>query len=352
MVDNSINDGNVYPLLVFGGSCCQELTEDICRYMDIEPGKADVRPFPNGETMVRIDKSADVRGRDVFVIVSVCRQSNPNERGYTGINDCLMELLVFGDALRRASAQRITAVIPYFGYARQDRKAAGRTPITARLVADTIALAGYSRVLTLDLHADQIQGFFDRDLPLDHLNAGKLFADHFNLVARAEGWDQDQGEPQVVLLAPDLGNIKKADKYRRGFKFRVGSAFIDKTRNPETGEAEGRRVAGDSVEGKTIIMLDDIVSTAGTMSEAIRLTANEGAKEFYIGASHGELVGPAIERLTHPLIKQICITDSIPILSRMKELPLQVLPVAELFGDALVRIHRYESISELLGIYG
>lgn len=339
MTDNSINDDNVHPLLIFGGACCQELTKNICLYLEIKSGRVDVAPFPNGESMVRVNE--DVRGRDVFVVISVCRQRNSDELGYTGINDCLMELLVFGDTLRRASAHRITAVIPHFGYARQDRKAEGRTPITARLVADIIVTAGFNRVLTMDLHANQIQGFFPRDVPLDHLNAGQLFADYYNEISPVD----------AVVLAPDAGNIKKAEKYRRGFKFETGLAVIDKQRSE--GSVVSRRISGDDVDGKTVIMLDDVISTAGTMAEAIRLAVEYGAKKFYLSATHGEFVGKAVENLQHSSIEEICITDTIPALSRMRnDLKIRILPTAELFGEAILRIHRYESISELLGIYG
>ena len=341
MTDSSINDDNVHPLLVLGGLDCSNLTDSICKYISIDRGKSRTEPFPNGESMVKL--VSDVRGRDVFVVLSICRQHNADERGYTGINDCLMELLVFGDALRRASAHRITAVIPHFGYARQDRKAAGRTPITARLAADLIVDSGFNRVLTMDLHADQIQGFFPREVPLDHLNAGQLFADYFSSLKLKN----------AVVLSPDAGNLKKADKYRRGFSADIGLAVVDKQRDSETGKVVANRITGDDVEGKTIIMLDDIISTAGTMREAIDLALKNGAKEFYLACTHGEFVGKAVERLKHPAIKEIAITDTIPILSRMRnDLPLRVLPIAELFGEAIVRIHRCESISELLGIYG
>ena len=341
MPDNSINDDNVHPLLVFSGLDCTELTENICRYLEVDPGKSENGPFPNGESMVRLID--DVRGRDVFVVLSICRQHNADERGYTGINDCLMELLVFGDTLRRASAHRITAVIPHFGYARQDRKAAGRTPITARLAADLIVQAGFNRVLTMDLHADQIQGFFPREVPLDHLNGGELVADYIDSLKLEN----------AVVLSPDAGNLKKADKYRRGFSTDVGIAVVDKARDPKTGKVLARRITGDDVKDKTVIMLDDIISTATTVREAVDLGLEHGAKEFYLACTHGEFVGKAIEKLRHPAIKEIAITDTIPILSRMRnDLPLKVLPIGDLFGEAILRIHRYESISELLGIYG
>jgi ribose-phosphate pyrophosphokinase len=329
---------STHPLAIFGGSQCGELTQAICSVIDRKANHCEVKPFPNGETMVKLHD--DVRGKDVFVIVSVCRQHKADEQGYTGINDCLMELLVFGDALRRASAHRITAVIPHFGYARQDRKAEGRTPITAKLFADMIVAAGYNRVLTMDLHVDQIQGFFPGHVPLDHLNAGPLFAAHFN----------ELNLENVVVLSPDVGNIKKADKYRRGFKFPASFAFIDKVRD-QSGDVKARNIVGD-VEGKTVIFLDDIISTAGTMRQAMDLAQEHGAECFYLAATHGECVGPAIERLKSPLIQEICITDTVPTTSRMRnELPLQVLSVTEMFGQAIARIHCHESISEMLGEY-
>lgn len=336
--DSSLNDDNRHPLVIFGGRGCQKLTADICSYLEIKTGVCTNQPFPNGETFIKMDD--DVRGRDVFVVVSVCRQHNPDENGYTGINDCLMELLTFGDTLRRASAHRMTAVIPHFGYARQDRKAAGRTPITARLVADLIVEAGFNRVLTMDLHADQIQGFFPREVPLDHLNAGPLFAEYFN----------ELHLENAVLLSPDVGNMKKAGKKRQGFPTDVDIAVIDKVRDRD-GNVRAVNLIGD-VEGKTVLILDDIISTAGTMAEAIKIADEHGAKEYYLAATHGEFVGKAVERLRQPKVKEICITDTIPVLSKMKELPLRVLGIADLLGDAVFRIHNYESISELLGPYG
>jgi ribose-phosphate pyrophosphokinase len=211
------------------------------------------------------------------------------------------------------------------------------------LVADLIVEAGFNRVLTMDLHADQIQGFFPREVPLDHLNAGQLFADYFNGLA----------PENAVVLAADAGNIKKAEKYRRGFKFPTGLSVVDKERDAESGQVIARRISGDSVEGKVVLMLDDIISTAGTTRGAIDLGLEYGAKGFYVAGTHGELVGPAIERLNHPAIKEIAITDTVPALSRMRnELPLRILSVTDLFAEAILRIHRFESISELLGIYG
>lgn len=329
-----------HPMIIFGGRGCQQLTEDICAYCCTQQGACLNQPFPNGETFIRmVGEGGDVRGKDVFIVVSICRQHKQDEHGSTGINDCLMELLTFGDTLRRASAYRITAVIPHYGYARQDRKADGRTPITARLVADLIVQAGIDRVLTMDLHADQIQGFFPRTVPLDHLNAGPLFAEHYKA-----------GIPNSVVLSPDVGNLKKAKKRCIGIPGDIDIAIIHKSRDSD-GTVIAERLLGD-VKGKNVLIFDDIISTASTMRQAIDLAITHGAEAFYLSATHGEFVGDAVEKLTHERIRDICITDTIPVLSRMKELPLKVLSTAEIFGDAMLRIHRHESISELLGPYG
>jgi len=337
-VDQLLSDDTPHPLAVFGGRGCQELTRKICNYLDEPVGKCFNQPFANGETFVRTE--SDVRGKDVFVIVSLCRQHIPDEYGNTGINDAVMELLTFGDTLRRASAHRMTAVIPCFGYARQDRKTEGRTPITARLMADLLVQAGYNRVLTMDLHANQIQGFFPRHVPLDHLSAGPLFAEHYMSSKMSD----------IVMLSPDVGNLKKAGKQRIGLPGEVGIAVIDKVRDKD-GNVTAQRLVGD-VAGKNVLLFDDIISTAGTMRQAIDLATENGAAAFYLAATHGEFVGTAVERLQHDLIKEVCVTDTIPVLPNMDELPIKVLSTAELFGDAILRIHRFESISELLGPYG
>ncbi len=341
--DNHPSPGNPHPLVVFGGSNSNGMAECIADYLNISLGKADTTPFPDGECMVRI--KTDVRHRDVFVVQSVSRQWMPTkDNPYSGINDAFMELLLWIEALARGSAHRITAVIPYFGYARQDRKAAGRTPISARAVADCYVAMGLDRILTMDLHADQIQGFFrGKDTKLDHLNAGYIFATHFT----------ELGFDDAVVLSPDVGNAKKADKYRAGMPARYGMAIVDKRRDPDTGEVQSERLTGDDVEGKTVLMFDDMISTAGTMRAGVDLADAQGAKEFFIAATHGIFVGDAIERLSHPKIKQICITDSIPVLPEVKAaLPIKVLSVATLFGEAISRVHAGESISELLGKFG
>ncbi len=329
---------DMHPLVVFGGCNTRELAKKICSYLDVDLGKAQDKPFKNGESMIRL--SDNVRNCDVFVVHSICRSRLATEADpYTGVNDNLMELLIWADTLRRASAYRITAVIPYFGYARQDRKAASRTPITARLVANLLEAAGFDRILTMDLHSDQIQGFFN--IPLDHLNAGHIIANHFNELKLQN----------AKVLSPDIGNNKKSDKYRRGFKPQIDMAIVDKRRDEE-GNIVSTALMGD-VEGQSIIILDDIISTAGTMRSSIDVAVEHGAKDFYIAATHGEFIGKAVENLSHPLIRQICITDTIPLLPEIeRNLGVTVLSVADLFGDAIHRIHTGESISELLGIYG
>ena len=340
-----------HPLVLLSTRGSRSLAERIAKYCDTDLGSVIDKPFPNGESYAEL--KTDVRGRDVFVIGSVARAWNPEEtmsgHPYSGVNDALMELLFFGDCAARASAWRITAVVPYFGYARQDRKAIGRTPITARLVAEMIKIAGFNRVLTMDLHANQIQGFFDNRCILDHLNAGQIFADHF----------QGLGLPDdTVVLSPDVGNLKKADKYRKGLPSSFDIAVIDKRRGP-TG-VEAKRLIGD-VSGKTVILFDDIISTAGTMRSAMDFAANNGAREFYVAATHGEFVGEAKQNLRHKRVKEIVVTDSIsqdhPDFSHgaglnHEAMPKKILSCADLFGDAIMRIHRQESISELLGIFG
>lgn len=328
--------------IVFGGSSSTNLAHRIANFLDLKLGQADTTPHPNGESMIRIQEN--VRNKDVFVIQSVCRRW-PQHNASTGINDNLVELLIWGNVLSLASARRITAVIPHFGYARQDRKAASRTPITAKLVCDMIECAGFDRVITMDLHADQIQGFFhSKSCVLDHLSAGPLFVKHFASL----------GLRNAVVLSPDLGNVKKADKYRRGLHPDIGMAVIDKRRDPISGKTTAQRITGDSVEGKDIILLDDIISTGGTMRHAIDLAQEHGAKSFYVAATHGEFIGKAVDNLSHPAIKEICVTDTMPMLPCMESLKssgkLTILSVDELFAEALLRVHRGESVSQLLEI--
>ncbi len=324
------------PLVVFAGSASKELGLKIANYLDIALGKVDDTPFPNGESMIRL--KTDVRERDVFVVQSTCRMRYPtSEDRYTGVNDNIIELLVWADTLRRASAYRITAVIPYFGYSRQDRKDESRTPISARLMADLLEKAGFNRILTMDLHADQQQGFFR--IPLDHLTAGEIITNHFNGLKLENS----------IVLSADIGNLKKADKYRQGMP-NLDIAVVDKHRYPSG--VEVRRIIGD-VKGKTVILLDDVISTGSTVRSAIDAAKKEGAGKFYVAATHGELVGDAANLLRYPLVEQLCVTDTIPLLPGIVEqLPIRVLSVGNLIGEAIRRIHDGESISQLLGKFG
>ena len=310
-------------IAIFGGSASGELTDKICSYLKIERAQAGVGRFPDGELLIKIED--DVRGKDCFVVQSTCPP----------VNDNLMELLIFIDSLRRASAKRITAVIPYYGYARQDRKSEGRTPITAKLVANMVASAGADRVLTMNLHADQIQGFFD--IPLDHLTAAPVLAEHF----------MKRKLQNAVLVSPDVGNIK----FGGDFASRIGG---------ELAVVHKRRLTGDStvavsiignVEGKPVMMFDDMITTAGTVCEAARLVREHGADGVYVAATHGVFAGPAIERLAGAELNEIVVTDTIAtrpeIKKRLKN--LTILSVADLIGEAIRRIHEHRSVSALFG---
>ncbi len=308
-------------IVVFGGSASGALSDKICKYLGLARGRATVGAFPDGETLVKIDE--DVRGKDVFIVQSTCPP----------VNDNLMELLVFIDCLRRASAKRITAVLPYYGYARQDRKSEGRTPITAKLVANMLTTAGIDRLLTMNLHADQIQGFFD--IPVDHLTAAPVLAKH--VIGRHLN--------NAVFVSPDVGNIK----FGNDFASRIGSdlAIVHK-----------RRISGDSivaetiigdVDGKQVMMFDDMITTAGTVTEAARLVREHGATKIYVGATHGLFVGPAVERIQAAEINEVVVTDTVPLNPEVKaSLPnLTVLSVSSLVGEAIKRIHEHRSVSAL-----
>jgi ribose-phosphate pyrophosphokinase len=308
-------------IVVFGGSAVPALADKICAYLGVQRGGASVSRFPDGETLIKIDE--DVRGKDCFVVQSTCPP----------VNDSLMELLIFIDCLRRASAKRITAVIPYYGYARQDRKAEGRTPITAKLVANMLVTAGVDRVLTMNLHADQIQGFFD--IPLDHLTAAPVLAKHF----------VDRDIQDRVLVSPDVGNIKFGNE----FASRIGS---------ELAVIHKRRVSGDetvavsvigNVERKNVMMFDDMITTAGTVCEAAKLVRRQGAKGVYVAATHGVFVGSAVERLVEADLNEIVVTDTIPLRAEVRERlsNLTVLSVSDLIGEAIRRIHEHRSVSAL-----
>lgn len=310
-------------LKIFSGRANPELSEKIAAFLHLELGQIKFSTFPDGEIHCKIE---DVRGRDVFLIQPTCPP----------VNDTLMELLIMIDTCMRASAERITAVIPYYGYARQDRKDEGRVPITAKLVANMITRAGAGRVLTMDLHAAQIQGFFD--IPVDHMYAAGVINQHF----RAMKIPHDQ----LVIVSPDEGSIKRAVGHAK----RLGGeiAIIDKRRlSAETVTQEN--IIGGSLDGKIALMFDDMISTAGSICGAAELVKRKGAKEIHVAASHGVFAGKAIERLKNAPIDSIVTTDSIPILPE-KMLPnMKILSVAPLLAEAIKRIHQNKSISAIFG---
>lgn len=305
---------------IFSGNANPELAEEICDYLDQPLGKSNVGRFSGGEIKAKINENA--RGRDVFVIQSTCPPPNEN----------LMELLILIDALKRASAKRITAVIPYYGYARQDRKDQPRVPITAKLVANLLAHAGANRVLTMDLHAGQIQGFFD--IPVDNLYAVDVIVECMKEVI---------GNKNVAVVAPDVGGIKMARAYAK--RLNANLAIVDK-RRVSTEKTEVLHFLGD-VEDKKAVIIDDIVATAGSLVEAAEVVKKKGAKEIYAGIVHPVLSGPAIDRLNNSEIKTLFVTNSIPISKEKNCHRIKVLSVASLLGEAIRRIHEGESVSAL-----
>ncbi|TVQ50883.1 MAG: ribose-phosphate pyrophosphokinase [Phycisphaerales bacterium] len=308
---------------IFAGRAGRNLANLMCDHLNIPLAEGHTELFPDGELIVKVNE--DVRGRDCFVVQSTCDPVNAN----------LMELLIYIDCLRRASAKRITAVIPYFGYARQDRKDEGRTPITAKLVANLIATAGADRVLCMDLHAAQIQGFFD--IPVDHLSATKVFCEYFEKV-RVELGD-------LVIVSPDVGNVKVANKYASLLD--ADLAIIDKRR--ESGMKVASKNLIGSVQDRTVLMVDDMISTAGTVCEAAKLVMDHGAKQVMAAATHAVMVGLAIERLNSAPIEKVIVTDTLPNGDRLKPLDhkLETLTVARLLGEAVHRIHHDMSVSAL-----
>ncbi len=305
---------------VFAGNANIKLAQDICNYMGIPLSRAEVRRFSDGEIFVEIGEN--VRGRDVFIIQPTCPP----------VNDHLMELVIMVDALRRASARRITAVIPYYGYARQDRKIAPRVPITAKVVAEMLMVVGVRRVLTLDLHAGQIQGFFN--IPVDNLFAAPVLLDYISKVLSDD----------VVMVSPDAGGVERTRAFAKRLK--AGLAIIDKRRE-RANVCEAMNVIGD-VRGKTAVLLDDMVDTAGTLCSAAEVLMESGALEVYACCSHGVLSGPAIERIEKSKIKTMVITDSVPLREEAKQCSkIKVLSVSELLGKAISCIHLEDSVSSL-----
>lgn len=313
MMSKSLKD-----LKIFTGNANPVLAQEIADYLGIELGQSSVKTFSDGEINVSVDES--VRGCDVFIIQPTC----------TPVNNSIMELLIMIDAVRRASARRVTAVIPYYGYARQDRKSRGREPITAKLVANLITKAGARRVLAMDLHAGQIQGFFD--IPVDHLVGVPILADYY-LKKNLE---------DVVVVSPDMGGVTRA----RNLAERIGAplAIIDK-RRPMPNVSEVMNIIGD-IKDKNVIMTDDIIDTAGTITNGAQALMDRGAKAVYACCTHPVLSGPAIERLEASPIKELVATNTIPLGDKTCS-KLQVLSVAPLVGEAILRIHQDASVSKL-----
>lgn len=306
---------------IFSGSAHRELAQRICAYVGMPLGDATVSSFPDGETYVKINEN--IRGRDVFIVQPTCPPSNQN----------LMELLIMVDAARRASATRITAVIPFFGYARQDRKDQPRVPITAKLVANLLVAAGVNRVLTMDLHAQQVAGFFD--IPVDHLFAAPVLI-RCLLEKKLEN---------AVVVAPDVGGVKMADAYSQALGCPL--AIVAKRRKSPS-ETESMNVIGD-VEGRTVVIVDDLTETAGTLVNAAKLLKERGAGDIIAGVSHAVLSDLGIERLKSSSIKELITTNSVPV--RQEDgVKINQLCISHLMGEGIKRIHSEESVSSLFEI--
>ncbi|MCP4340371.1 MAG: ribose-phosphate pyrophosphokinase [Desulfobulbaceae bacterium] len=307
-------------LKIFSGNAHRKMAEEIATHLEIPLSEAEVRKFSDGEIFVEIKEN--VRGTDVFIIQPTC----------TPVNDHLMELVIMVDALRRASARRITAVLPYYGYARQDRKNAPRVPITAKVVAEMLMAVGVRRVLCMDLHAGQIQGFFN--IPVDHLYAAPVVLKYI----------KESFGDEVIMVSPDAGGVERTRAFAK--RLNSGLAIIDKRRD-KPNECEAMHVIGD-VQGKTAILMDDMVDTAGTLCAGAKTLLENGAKEVHACCSHPVLSGPAIERLNNSELKSLVVTNSIP-LNGKEEMcdKIKVLSVSQLLADAISRIHNEDSVSSL-----
>jgi len=307
-------------LVVFSGNSNPVLAKKICDYLNLPMGGAKVKTFSDGEVQIEIDEN--VRERDTFVIQSTCRP----------INDNLVELLLMLDALKRSSARRVTAVMPYYGYARQDKKVVPRVPISAKLVANLITTAGASRVITMDLHAGQIQGFFDT--PVDNLFAAPVFIDYI----------QKNLPEDLIVVSPDAGGVERARAYAK--RLNTGLAIIDKRRD-KPNEAKAMAVIGD-VSGRATVILDDMADTAGTLTEAAYALIKKGAKEVHALCSHPVLSGPAVDRIKDSPIKSMVVTDTIPLSGKAEVCDkISVLSISELVGEAIIRSHRGDSVTSL-----
>jgi ribose-phosphate pyrophosphokinase len=306
-------------LKIFSGTANPELAKNIAKSLKVPLGDIMVTRFSEGEIRVKINE--DVRGRDIFIIQPTCPP----------VNDNVMELLIMLDAFWRASARRVTAVLPYYGYARQDRKDQPRVPITAKLIANIVTEAGADRALTMDLHAQQIQGFFD--IPVDHLYAFPVIANYF----------RKKKLKNLTVVSPDVGGIKMARAYAKGLN--ADLAIVDKRRSGPN-EVEAMNLIGE-VRGKTVLVPDDMIATGGSLVEAVNALVKFGAKDIYASCTHAVLSGNAMEKLEKSVLKEVVVTDTIPIPREKRIGKITVLPVAPLFGEAIMRIHNEESISSL-----
>lgn len=304
---------------IFTGNSNPELAKEIVKYLKMPLGKAFVGSFSEGEICVKIEEN--VRGKDVFIVQSTCPPPNNN----------LMELLILIDALKRASARRITAVLPYFGYARQDRKDQPRVAITAKLVANLLTVAGADRILTVDLHAGQIQGFFD--IPVDHLYAVTTFVNYFTKLK----------VKNLVAVSPDVGGIKMARAYAK--RLNSPLAIVDKRRISGEDTDVMNILGEEEVKGRNVLIIDDLVATAGSLVEAANALKKAGAKDIYAAITHPVLSGPAIKRIESSLIKKIFVTNTIPLSDGKKHKKIEVLSIAPLLAEAIKRIHNEESVS-------
>lgn len=297
------------------------MTERICRYLDLPVGGAKVQTFSDGEIQIEINEN--VRLRDIFIVQSTC----------SPVNDNLVELLLMLDALKRSSAKRVTAVIPYYGYARQDKKVAPRVPLSAKLTANLITTAGANRLITMDLHAGQIQGFFD--IPVDNLFATPVFLDYIN---------QSFNHDDLVIVSPDAGGVERARAFAK--RLNASLAIIDKRRDAPN-KAKAMAVIGN-VADKVAIILDDMVDTAGTLTEAASALAQNGARAVHSMCSHAVLSGPAVDRIKNSELSSLVVTDTIPLQSSAAECDkIKVLSIAELVGEAIIRSHRGDSVTSL-----
>jgi ribose-phosphate pyrophosphokinase len=307
-------------IFIFAGNSNPDLADKICDYLDLPLGGATVSTFSDGEIQIEINEN--VRGRDVFVIQSTCAP----------VNDNLVELLLMVDALKRSSARRITAVLPYFGYARQDKKVAPRVPISAKLVANMLTVAGAKRVITMDLHAGQIQGFFD--IPVDNIFAAPVLIEHI----------RDNFNANLTIVSPDAGGVERARAFAK--RLNADLAIIDKRRSAPN-QAKAMAVIGD-VTDKIAVILDDMADTAGTLTEAVEAIQKAGAREIHACCAHAVLSGPAIDRINESSLKSLVVTDTIPAGDKAAACDkIVVLSISELVGEAIIRSYRGDSVTSL-----